>query len=62
MVRYHGTQHTHHGIWRVDHVIEDGFYAGRVVLVHPDDPDETLTVSAGNRSITPLEQPTPTPA
>lgn len=54
LVRYHGSQSLHHGVWRVREVVKYGPYAGRTVLVDPDNPRSLLTVSTGNRTITPL--------
>jgi hypothetical protein len=55
MVRYHGSQPLHHGIWRVRGAVRFGDYARRLILENPENTRETLTISAGNASITVLD-------
>lgn len=55
LVRYHGSLTQHHGVWRVRGVVEFGGYAGRTVLESIVDPRETLTISPGNATISPVD-------
>jgi hypothetical protein len=52
LVRYSGSDTANHGVYRVQVAsIESGAYAGRTLLVDPEDERHTLIPSAGNASL-----------
>jgi len=56
LVRYHGSQVAHHGVWVFEGHVQIGPATGRVVLRHPTDRRQTLLLSVGSRSITVLRR------